>query len=114
MVKVAEVCKPESYVASQETNWKMDMEEEMCALVENKTWDLVDSAKGIKPIGWKWVFKVKYNAYGSVNRCKAQLVAKGYTQTHNVDYGNTFVMVAKMMIVHVLLVVTTTKGLHLH
>ena len=51
MVKVAEVCKPESYVASQETNWKMDMEEEMCALVENKTWDLVDSAKGIKPIG---------------------------------------------------------------
>ena len=56
------------------------MEEEMHALAENETWDLVDAPKGVKPIKCRWVYKVKYNTDGSVNRYKARLVAKGYAQ----------------------------------
>ena len=40
----------------------------MHALAENETWDLVDTPKGVKPIGRRWVYKVKYNTDGSVNR----------------------------------------------
>ena len=54
------------------------MEEEMHTLAENETWDLVDAPKGLKPIGCRWVYKVKYDTDGSVNRYKARLVAKGY------------------------------------
>ena len=54
------------------------MEEEMRALAENETWDLVDASKGVKPIRCRWVYKVKYNTDGSVNRYKARLVVKGY------------------------------------
>ena len=54
------------------------MEEEMHALAENETSDLVDAPKGIKLIGCRWVYKVMYNTDGSVNRYKARLVAKDY------------------------------------
>ena len=50
----------------------------MHVLVENETWDLVDAPKGVKPIRYWWVYKVKYDIDGSVNRYKARLVEKGY------------------------------------
>ena len=61
MAKVAEVRELESYAkATKEENWCAAMEEEMHTLVKNETWDLVDTLKGIKPIGCRWVYKVKY------------------------------------------------------
>mgnify|MGYP000072978367 CR=1 FL=1 len=60
MMRVAEVHEPESYAdAAKDTNWRAAMEEEMCALAENETWDLVDAPNGVKPIGCMWVYKVK-------------------------------------------------------
>ena len=79
-------------------------------MAENKTWDQVDAPKGVMPIGCRWVYKVKYNTNGSVNRYKAWLVAKGYAQKHGID----FVQVAKMTTVRVLLVVAAAKGWHLY
>ena len=66
------------------------------------------------PIGCRWVYKVKYNTNGSVNRYKARLVAKGYAQKHDIDYDETFASVSKMTIVRVVLAVAAAKGWHLH
>ena len=68
----------------------------------------------MKPIGCRWVYKVKYHTDGSVNRYKAQLVAKGYAQKHGIDYDETFALVAKMTIIRVFLAVVAAKGWHLH
>ena len=69
MTRVAEVREPESYAeAGKDANWRAAMEEEMCALAENETWDLVDAPKGVKPIGCRWVYKVKYNTDGSIDQ----------------------------------------------
>ena len=55
MTRVAEVREPESYAeAAKDAKWHAAMEEEMHALAENKTWDLVDAPKGVKSIG-PWV-----------------------------------------------------------
>ena len=106
---------PESYAeAAKDANWRAAMEEEMHALAENETWDLVDAPKGVKPIGCRWVYKIKYNIDGSVNQYNVRLVAKGYAQKHGIDYDETFAPVAKMTTVHVLLAVATAKGWHLH
>jgi hypothetical protein len=115
MTRVAEVCEPESFEeAAEDTNWRTTMEEEMHMLAENETRDLVDAPKGVKPIGWKWVYKIKYDIDGSINRYKARLVAKGYAQKHGIDYDETFAPVAKMTTVRVLLAVAAAKGWHLH
>ena len=69
MTHLAEVREPESYAeATNDANLRAGMEEEMRALAENDTWDLVDAPKGVKPIGCRWVYKGKYNINGSVNR----------------------------------------------
>ena len=73
MTSMAEVREPESYAeATKDTNWRTAMEEEMRALAENETWDLVDAPNGMKLIGRRWVYKVKYNTNGSVNRVSSQ------------------------------------------
>ena len=112
---MAEVCEPESYAeASQDVKWQSSMEEEIRALAVNETWDLVDPPRHCKPIGCKWVYKVKYNVDDTINRYKARLVAKGYVQTHRIDYDETFAPVAKMTTVRVVLAVVAAKGWHLH
>ena len=58
--------------------WVSACEEELTSIEKNNTWILVDLPKGFKPIGLKWVFKIKRNADGSVSKYKARLVAKGY------------------------------------
>ena len=68
MTHVPEMREAESYAeATKDTNWRTAMEEEMRALAENETWDLVDAPNGMKLIGRRWVYKVKYNTNGSVN-----------------------------------------------
>ena len=60
------------------------------------------------------MYKVKYNTDGSINRYKARLVATGYAQQHDIDYNETFALVAKITTVCVLLAIAAAKGCHLH
>ncbi|GLT90367.1 hypothetical protein SLE2022_083040 [Rubroshorea leprosula] len=62
------------------------MDEEIKAIQKNGTWELVTLPEGQKAIGVKWVYKVKKNAQGKVEKYKARLVAKGYIQEYGIDY----------------------------
>lgn len=53
---------------------------ECSSLIENKAWNLVKLPQVRKPVGSRWVIKVKHHADGSIDRYKVQLVAKGYSQ----------------------------------
>ena len=59
-------------------HWREAMSNELTALMQHGTWDLVLPLSNCKPVGCKWVFRVKRKADGSVDRFKARLVAKGY------------------------------------
>ncbi|XP_010430806.1 PREDICTED: uncharacterized protein LOC104715053 [Camelina sativa] len=71
-------------------------DDELASIEKNKTWNLVDLPSGVKPIVLKWVFKIKKNLDGSINKYKARLVAKGYVQQYGIDYDKVFAHVARM------------------
>ena len=89
------------------------MKVEMEAFAKNNTWELAKLAKGIKPVGSRWVFSVKYKSNGSIERYKARLIAKGYTQTYGIDYLETIAPVEKMNTVRVLLSLAANFGWNL-
>lgn len=54
-------------------------------------------------IGCKCLFMIKYKPNGSIERYKERLVVKGDAQTYEIDYQETFALVVKMNLIHVLL-----------
>ena len=94
--------------------WQNAMIEEMTALDDNGTWDLVSRPAGKKAVGCKWVFAVKMNPNGTVARLKARLVAKGYAQIYGTDYSDTFSPVAKLTSIRLFLSMAATNKWSLH
>ena len=78
MMKISEDREPETYAeAAEDPRWIEAMREEMRALVENDTWDLVPASETMpKPIGCRWVYKVKHNVSGTVNHTKHGLLPR--------------------------------------
>ena len=90
------------------------MEAEMGSIEENKTWCLVDLPPGHKPIGLKWVFKVKRDEHGAIVKHKARLVAKGYVQQPGIDFEEVFAPVARLESMHLLLAVAAHESWEVH
>lgn len=82
--------------ASKDSKWLDAMQLEIDALEINNTWIITQIPENKTIVDCKWVYKVKFNADGSVERYKARLVARGYTQIEGLDYHETFAPVAKM------------------
>ncbi|GKA70124.1 putative RNA-directed DNA polymerase [Tanacetum coccineum] len=72
------------------------MNNEIKALNRNNTWTVCDLPKGRKDVGSKWLWKIKYKSTGEIERYKARVVAKGFSQREGFDYLETFSLVAKM------------------
>jgi hypothetical protein len=112
---LAETKEPTCYVdATGNPEWEVAMENEIQSIEKNKTWTLTDLPLGQKPIGLKWVFKLKKNAEGVVMKHKARLVAKGYVQKHGIDYDEVFAPVAIIDTVKLLLSLAANRGWEVH
>ena len=81
------------------------MKEELDALSKNHTQDLVTLPFGKSVVGCKWIYKIKTRSNGSIERYKARLVAKSFTQEYEVDYEEIFTPVARISSVRAILVV---------
>lgn len=95
---------PVSYQqAVNENSWKEAMRKEIEAIERNNTWKLVELPSGHKPIGLKWVYKLKRNTEGDIVKYKAWLVTKGYVERQGVDFEEVFAPVIRLETVRLLL-----------
>ena len=106
---------PNSFAeAVKDEKWRNAMKEEIQALEDNGTWTTEDLPLGKKAIGCKWIYKIKYNSDGSIERHKARLVIHGNRQVEGVDYNETFAPTAKMVTVRTFLAIAAAKNFQLH
>ena len=104
----------EALASPEREKWSTAMENEMKSLRENDVWDLVELPRDRSPVGSKWVFKLKTNADGSIERYKARLVAQGFSQKFGTDYDETFCPVVRMESLRTLIALAVQNGLILH
>ena len=110
VLSVIAIAEPTSFTqANRHSHWRKAMTDELKALKANNTWSLTHLPLGKHPIGSKWVYKVKLKVDGSLERYKARLVAKSYTQQEGLDYSETFSPMAKFSTVRTLLAIASAQ-----
>jgi len=113
-LSVLTVEEPKSYrqakVSLQWSDWKKAMDEELKSLKENDVWDVIPKPTGRKIVASRWVYKAKENAQGEVERYKAWLVAKGFSQILGQDYDEIFAPVVHYDSLRPLLALSACKG----
>ncbi|KAG8492662.1 hypothetical protein CXB51_010306 [Gossypium anomalum] len=100
--------------AEAHQGWKQAMDDEIAMIDKNKTWELVPRPTNRKVIGVKWVYRAKQNTDGSLNKLKARLVVKGFSQKYGLDYMETFAPVARLDTIRLLIALATQKQWKIH
>jgi hypothetical protein len=80
----------------------------------NDVWNLVEILDGVKRVGCKWVYKIKYDSKGKIKRFKARLIAKSFTQREGIDYTEIFSPVSKKDSFKIVMVLVAHYDLELH
>ncbi|KAJ9560577.1 hypothetical protein OSB04_005737 [Centaurea solstitialis] len=91
---------------SESEQWQEAMKAEMQSMYDNQVWELTNLPQHCRAVGRKWIFKKKTDMDGNVHTFKARLVAKGFTQTHGIDYDETFSPVAMLKSIRILMAIS--------
>ena len=94
--------------------WKKATEEEMNALLENKTWEICNLPCNRKALGSRFLYKAKRLPDGSVERYKARLVVQGFLQKEGIDYSETYAPVVDFTTVRTAFAIAAIEGMHVH
>ncbi|GKE60671.1 putative retrotransposon ty1-copia subclass protein, partial [Tanacetum coccineum] len=107
--KLGDHGEPPNYRATlsdpESEKWLEAMNTEMQSIKDNQVWILVDLPPNYKTVRSKWLFKKNTDMDGNIHTHKAYLVAKGFTQTYRVDYGETFSPVADIKAIRILIAI---------
>nr|GEU29019.1 hypothetical protein [Tanacetum cinerariifolium] len=102
---------PKNYKeAMEESCWIEAMQEDIHEFERLKVWELVPKLDRAMIISLKWIFKVKIDEYGGALKNKARLVAKCYFQEEEIDFEESFTLVALIEAIRIFLVYDRHKN----
>ena len=90
--------------------WRSAMQNEIDQLIENGTWELVDIPIGTNIVSHRWVFRVKFDSEGEIEKFNARLVARGFSQQFGFDFTDTYSPVIRMSVVRFILIMAVLCG----
>nr|GEW04309.1 ribonuclease H-like domain-containing protein [Tanacetum cinerariifolium] len=103
-----------SFLALQNSHWKITMHDEYNALVKNGTWILVPRPVGINLVRSMWLFKHKFHFDGTLSCYKARLVANGSSQQLGINCDETFSPLVKLATIRTVLSLTVSRKWPIH
>jgi hypothetical protein len=104
----------EAYSSPDADFWNEAIRSEMTSIMSNATWEVIKRPYGCKHIGSKCMFKKKIRPDGTIERYKARLVTKGYSQNKGEDFFDTYSPLARLNTIRVLLSLAASHGLLVH
>jgi reverse transcriptase-like protein len=90
--------------------WEKAIQKELKGLNNSSTWCLMKCPPDTNVVDSKWVLRIKKNAVGEIDKYKAPLVARGFTQIYGVDYYETYSPVARLVLFQLLMAITAPSG----
>lgn len=112
---VAQLQKPATYheamTGPQRREWKRAKDEELEALWKKCTFIIVLKPKDRKLITAKWIFRIKYTSAAAIERFKARLVARGFSQEPGIDYDKVFAPILRFESLRMLMAIIAILGL---
>ena len=94
--------------------WWKAAQAECDSLIENETWEVVPLPEGRKTVSCKWVFKVKQDKDGNIDRYKGRLVVREFSQEDGIDYFETFSPVVRLDSIRALLAIAVQQAMNVH
>ncbi|GJR49345.1 putative ribonuclease H-like domain-containing protein [Tanacetum coccineum] len=104
----------EAVTSSEGQQWREAIKSEIESILQNHTWELVDLPPGCKPLGYKWIFKKKMKADGTIDKYKARLVIKGFRQREGLDYFDTYSPVTRITSIRMIIAIAALRNLEIH
>jgi len=90
------------------------MHEKIQALCSNDTWSLIPYHPFMNVVGNQWAYRIKRHVDGSIERYKARLIARGFTQQKGIDYSETFNPVIKQSTVRLVFFIVVSYNWKIH
>ena len=111
MAKIEGETKPNTLeAAAKNYDWCDVMDYEYKSIMQNHTWDFVDLSSGKNVARMKWIYKIKHKSDGLLEKYKARLVAKEYSQKEGIDYKETFTPTARMTTIRLVIALAAHHG----
>ena len=82
--------------------------------MKNDVWEVVPKPEGKSVVSSKWIYKIKHTVDGSIEKQKARLVARGFSQKERIDYEETFAPIERYTSMRAIMALSSNTKWKLH
>lgn len=111
---LAEVPVSKGLSSPESSEWLDAMASEFKSILKNETWEIVPRSEVSNIVGSRFVLRDKLGADNLIERRKARVVTKGYSQEYGRDFTQTFAPVARLDSIRLAVAIAVRKDLHIH